>query len=557
MLALTFFTSNPTKLAHARYIAEREPLEVLGFRQRTYHAGYEEPRLHSRADLLKASHDSAVQQARKAGILSPRHLFILEDTSVMIEALSSSANEVPGLDVKYWMRETTFASLDTLIREAGGNRKAVVRSDVLLHVPSHYRKLWRVDSDYLIFTGEQSGTIVDEETAFETSVMYPWLDNQTFNKWFQPDAASGPLGQLGIAEANKYDFRRKSFEKLFQFLRERKLLPQTTPQRQLPLRNHVNYIICGYTCAGKTTASQHLARFYDYLHVEASDFMHLAYYMRHDVPDRILIGDFAEQALIEKPEVAAEAIAKYLQIDMESACVISGFRSIQEIAWLVEKLEEDGKQFRIVFVSASEALRFERMGDRNRSGDVNDISRFRSRDEQQRRMGLDAIASDPRTIVWENEHGMTHYLDVIDHDVGVQALGEPQLERWLSIVGQRRRLKLEDAILVGLLTQWTDDEKRPFFTTSEIAKIINELLSATSQKHKDNVSRYFNQNFYAYYEIEIEGVKATRRYRLSNTGYGKALRILRNYAENPEMPHGREASEVVKSLSTRGKDMDV
>ncbi|AUW46825.1 hypothetical protein CUJ84_pRLN2000283 (plasmid) [Rhizobium leguminosarum] len=61
----------------------------------------------------------------------------------------------------------------------------------------------------------------------------------------------------------------------------------------------------------------------------------------------------------------------------------------------------------------------------------------------------------------------------------------------------------------------TDDEKRPSFTTSEIAKIINDLLSKTSQKHKDNVSRYFNQNFYAYYEIEIDPTKGTRRYRLS------------------------------------------
>ncbi|NTG76131.1 AAA family ATPase [Agrobacterium rhizogenes] len=534
MLALTFFTSNPTKLAHARYLGEGEPIEILGFRQRTYHAGYEEPRLLSREDLLRGSYESAVQQARKARILSPRHFFILEDTSVKIDALSSDTEEVPGLDVKYWMRETTFGSLDASIRKAGGNRRAVVRSDVLLHVPTYYKRLWGV-GDYIVFTGEQSGSIVDKEQTFETNVMYPWLDNQTFNKWFQPDAASGPLGNLAIADANKYDFRRKAFNKLFQFLKERKLLRSPSPQGRLPLQRDMNYIICGYTCAGKTTTSQYLARSFDYLHVEASDFMHLAYYMRHDIPDRISIGDFAEQALIEKPEIAAEAIAKYLQADVESPCVISGFRSIREIDWLVEKLGEFGKQFRIVFVNASETARFARMVARNRAGDVSDFSRFRSRDEQQKRMGLEAIAHDRRTVIWENEGELSEYLEVIESDVGRAPLDEPDLDQWLLKVSRQRRLKLEEAILIALLTRWTDDEKRPSFTTSEIAKIINELLSETSQKHKDNVSRYFNQNFYAYYEVETDPSKGTRRYRLSNTGYGKALRMLRMRAQTPDL----------------------
>lgn len=528
MLALTFFTSNPTKLAHARYLVEGEPISVLGFRQRTYHAGYEEPRLQSRDALLKASYESAVQQARKARILSPRHFFILEDTSVIIDALSSPIKEVPGLDVKFWMKETTFDTLNDSIEAAGGSRRVVVRSDVLLHIPSHYRKLWGV-GEYIVFTGQQSGMIVEDERTFTTNVMYPWLDNQTFNKWFQPDGASGPLGSLAIADANRYDFRRKAFEKLFQFLKARKLLQPPTPQRRLPLQRDINYIVCGYTCAGKTTASQHLAKAFDYLHVEASDFMHLAYYMRHDVPvpDRISIGDFAEKALVEKPEIAAEEIAAYLQTDADSPCVISGFRSIREIDWLVEKLSEHGKQFRIIFVHSSEANRFARMVDRSRSGDVSDIARFRSRDEQQKRMGLEAIANDPRTVSWENDSDLSQYLRIIGNDVQRGALGEPDFNRWLPTLSQQGSFKLEEAILYALLTQWADDEKRPSFTTSEIAKIINELLSETSRKHKDNVSRYFNQNFYAYYEVEIDPVKGTRRYRLSNTGYGKALRMLR------------------------------
>lgn len=530
MLAVTFFTSNPTKLAHARYLAEGKPVEFHGFRQRTYHAGYEEPRLHSREDLLSASYDSAVKQAKKARILSPRHFFILEDTSVTIDALSTPTEEVPGLDVKYWMREATFGSLDASLRGAGGNRTASVRSDVLLHIPSAYRKLWGT-GEYVVFTGEQTGSVIEKEETFSTNMMYPWLDNQTFNKWFQPDGASGPLGSLSIADANKYDFRRKAFDKLFQFLNERKLFRSPTPQRRLPLQMEMNYIICGYTCAGKTTASQHLARTFDYLHVEASDFMHLAYYLRHDVPDRMAIGDFAEQALLEKPEIAAEAISKFLQADVESPCVISGFRSIREINWLVEQLGEYGKRFRLVFIDSSPEARFERMVRRSRTGDVTDLERFRTRDEQQERMGLDAIANDTRTVTWDNDGTLPEYLGLVENDVGRTPLGVPDLERWLLTAGGKKRFKLEEAILIALLTRWADDERRPSFTTSEIAKIINELLPETSHKHKDNVSRYFNQNFYAYYEIEVDALKGTKRYRLSNTGYGKALRMLRKHAQ--------------------------
>lgn len=120
MLDITFFTSDPTKLAHARYLAEKHPIRIKGFRQRTYHADYFEPRTQSRHELLEASYESAVAQSRKAGILNKRHFFILEDTSVRIDALSGEGEEVPGLDVKYWMREATLKDLNASIERSGG-----------------------------------------------------------------------------------------------------------------------------------------------------------------------------------------------------------------------------------------------------------------------------------------------------------------------------------------------------------------------------------------------------------------------------------------------------
>ena len=193
MRELTFFTTNQTKLAHARYIAERRLIRVVGFRQRTYHAGYHETRLRLREEILEASYRSAIKQIVKAGYSEASHPFILEDTSVRIDALSNSDEEIPGVDIKYWMEGRTFENLDTMLRAAGNLRSATVRSDVLLHVPRSYRTAWGSSNDFMIFTGEQRGSIVEMEGEFAANAVYPWLDNKSFNKCSSPMVALGRL----------------------------------------------------------------------------------------------------------------------------------------------------------------------------------------------------------------------------------------------------------------------------------------------------------------------------------------------------------------------------
>ncbi|MGO7632710.1 non-canonical purine NTP pyrophosphatase [Rhizobium leguminosarum] len=534
MLTITFFTSNSTKLAHARYLADGLPIKINSFRERTYHADYDEPRLQSRAELLHESYKSAVVQSKKARILSSRHFFILEDTSVRIDALSGDGRDVPGLDVKYWMKDATFESLNQSIALGGGNRAATVRSDVVLHIPDTYRRKWGIENEYLVFTGEQAGEIVDVEQDFSTNVVYPWLDNRTFNKWFRPLGAQAPLGMLAISEATKYDFRRKSFEKLFEFLQGKQRLTTPAVQDSLSLRDQMNFIICGYPCAGKTTSSQHLAKSFGYLHVEASDFMHLNFYLRHGVvpPEELSIGDFAEKALQEKPEIAAEVIGDYIASDPYAPAVVSGFRSLEEVRWLTHRMSQLGKQFKLVFVESGEEERFARMRTRNRLGDVDEIGKFRLRDRQQQRMGISDIVGDTETAVIPNISTIEAFKAEIDVMVGRPPAQEPKISQLLGRISQIPRVKLEDAILLALLTEWSDEGNRQFFTTSEIAKLANTVLGAKSKKHKDNVSRYFNQNFYPFYEIDVVGPKAVRKYRLSNTGYGKALRTLRSIVEN-------------------------
>lgn len=527
MRELTFFTTNLTKLAHARYIAEGRHIRIQGFRQRTYHADYDEPRLQSRGDILMASYRSAKRQMVKAGYSEASHPFILEDTSVRIDALSVAGEEVPGVDIKYWMEGRTFESLNAMLQAAGNVRSATVRSDVLLHIPSGYRAIWGTDAEFLIFMGEQRGSIVEEERRFETNLVYPWLDNRSFNKWFIPEGCGEPLGSLPIAVADEVDFRRKSFEKLFGFLKEAGYLTTPATQLQLQLERKPNIVLCGYTCSGKTTASQHLARTFGYLHVEASDFMHLSYYYRHGYRGVSSIGDFAESALSQKPTIAAEKIVEYLMDNLGEPVVISGFRAPEELEFLQKEMAANGRNFVLRFITADERTRFRRLCARARPGDDPAVEAFRARDLQQRRMGLERIRQLPEMLTLANHCSIELYLSAVDQIVGERRGEEIDMDAGFVAASSMTDIGLQDAILIALLSVWKSDESREFYTTTKIASIIANTFPKIQPKHKDNVSRYFNQDYYAYFDIYSSGAKAVRKYRLSNTGYGMAIQTLR------------------------------
>lgn len=527
MRELTFFTTNQTKLAHARYIAESRHIRIKGFRQRTYHADYVEPRLAVRGDILRASYESAKVQLSKAGFSEASHPFVLEDTSVRIDALSTEDKEVPGVDIKYWMQDRTFASLDAMLRAAGNDRHATVRSDVLLHIPSSFRSSWGLEVEFLVFTGEQRGSIAEAEYLFHTNLVYPWLDDRSFNKWFVPEGADKPMGALPIDIADAVDFRRRSFDPLFDFLEERRYFAAPITQLELQLHHKPNIILCGYTCSGKTTASQHLARRFGYLHIEASDFMHLAYYYRHGYRGPTAIGDFAEQALEQRPTIAAEKVVEYMLDHLAEPIVVSGFRAPEEVEFLENAMKARGKEFARRFINAGQVLRFSRLQARARPGDNITIEQFRARDLQQRRMGLDAIEQSSKTLSLQNEDSLEAYLEWINMLAEGAGGNDINIASSLTALARISEVGLQDAILIALVGVWKHDEARQFYTTTEVSALIARTFPTIRPKHKDNVSRYFNQDFYAYYEISSAPDNATRRYRLSNTGYGMAISRLR------------------------------
>jgi hypothetical protein len=254
--------------------------------------------------------------------------------------------------------------------------------------------------------------------------------------------------------------------------------------------------------------------------------MHLAYYYRHGYRGSIAIGDFAELALVEKPTIAAEKIVEYMRGHPGAPIVVSGFRSPEEVAYLEGAMESMGKALGRCFVRASEDVRFRRLQGRGRPGDDISLEDFRRRDLQQQRMGLDVIERSPDTLLVENERCLEVYLSEIDmlavHSQGIDL----NVANGLSRLEQVTEIGLQEAVLIALLSVWENDEARRFYSTTEIAGLIAKALPSVRPKHKDNVSRYFNQDFYAFYEI-ASSKNRIRTYRLSNTGYGMAIQTLR------------------------------
>ena len=517
MIEMVFLTSSRIKIAHARYLCRDYAVQVSGFHEKTYRANYDEPRIYDRTQLIELSYQNALECWLKAYPGGESKVFFIEDTSVIIDALSVE-RETPGLDVKYWMADTSFATLDAQLKKFGNNRRATVRSDLILHLPRELRSS-EVNKGYLWFTSTKSGTVVDKERMFDTNPMYPWLDNRTFNKWFVPEGCSQPISMLPIAEADRFDFRAPAFREMLAFLEgQQKIHRRTKPEMQASFDfDSLLFIICGPSCAGKTTLAEYLAERYGYYHIEASDFMYLSYYQRQGVSSRINIGDFAEQALHEQPEIVVEQILLNMTSGKPVPVIITGFRSPAEVEWF--RHYYTGKYtIELVYVTADDAIRCFRSLTRLRDGEAEDRKTFVRRDVQQAAMGLSELEKQFGGKRIENNGSRESYFNSFE----MRYIQKPQ-QLGDKVESDRPALpeKLENAILLALAEKW---QTREYFTTTEIAQLINQHFKLEDKpKNKNNISRYFNQTFYPYYEIRL--VDGKRKYRLSNTGYGKA-RIL-------------------------------
>lgn len=526
MFELVFLTSNNEKLAHANHLSKDYLVTIS--KQKNYGISYEEPRILDRQELIKQSIKDASERWKKNVSSPEKKFFFIEDTSVIIEAISSDSEEVPGVDIKYWMKENSFSSMDQVLKDHNNNRKVKVRSDIVLYLPDYYQN--DLGITHKIFTSFSEGTITEKEYNVKTNALYPWLSAKTFNKWFIPSGAQKPISMLSLKEADKYDFRKGAFEEMLEFLERlhaiRKKNHDSNPfSFQIPLgfKPH-NFIIVGPTCAGKSTLAEFLSKNFRYYYIEASDYMHLQYYRTHGTDSQVEIVDFAKKALKDNPSIVSNEILKTIKELDDIPVVITGFRHPDEIKTLLNNYS-GYNGFEVLVVSASESIRYERSKIRNRKDVQEDLAHFIDNDKKQLNMGLEKIIESHKNNI-TNERSFNEYYNAF-------------LEMYHQQFGNRKRTNdiynldhiipkvksLEDTIIITLFTLNETNNDKKYYTTTELSHLIKTTLGVN--KNKNNISRYFNQNYHPYYEILKENSK--NKYRISQSGLGRAKYLLSIY----------------------------
>jgi adenylate kinase family enzyme/inosine/xanthosine triphosphate pyrophosphatase family protein len=511
-LEIIFITSSRIKLAHLQYLAREYPITIA--KQKNYGIGYVEPRIYIREELLSESYKDALERFSKNVSNPDEKFFIIEDTSVIIDALSEDGEEVPGLDVKYWMKEHSFEMLDTMLKANKNNRKCSVRSDIILHLPKKMRE--KYGTDYMQFIGIVKGNIVSSEREYATNPSYPWLDNKTFNKWFAPEDDT-PLGAMNVHKSEQYDFRKNAFDQIRLLLEEEGYIKENiAPQiKQYALPLYFDHLILvGPTCAGKSTLASHLAEKYGYFHLEASDFMHQKFYELHGVNTELTIGNFAQKALLENPCIVADLVAEHMNRLKDTPVIISGFRNPQEIQCFLKKYKCD---INIIHINADIQIRYERNMNRQRKDDEIIFEKFEEKDQKQGEMGLYEMYSLYKESELLNEKGFEDFYNEFEARYG-KILPEIEVIDETKILFDNK-LKLEESILMAM---YYDLKSEREYTTTELATLIRDKLNI--EKNKNNVSRYFNQNFHPYFDA-VKGTPV--KYKLNSTGSSMARYLIK------------------------------
>ena len=546
MTDLTFVTSNQTKLAHARYLCREFNVNILSYKKFYYGIGYDEPRIYDRKQLLTASFYDAAARWKRNVSGSEDRIFFIEDTSMRLDALSDEENEVPGVDVKYWMKSINFEKLDAELRKHGNNRKCSVTSHIILFLTEELKKNSGINDDYKIFKSTAYGNVTDEEYNFETNILYPWLDDKTFNKWFVPEGHDVPVSMLDIANADSGDFRKDAFKQMLSFL---KTYGAIEDKRQIPnqlsLEFYDSFVVCGRTCSGKSTLGKHLVDDYGYYHIEASEFMTHKRLDTHGTRSKVDKHLFAANVLKTEPVFVVNRLIEYMhRNNIYDRFIITGFRTKDEIMDFLMKFHSE--RLRLVFVNTSFEERFRRWKLRQREQDNYTEERFRAIDRVQEGMGIGEIANMHGIISISND--TTEVIDI--YKCFEKIFLKNQMKEHISIANKDLKylkISLERAILITLALEFREDQSR-WYTTTEIAHLVNYHFKLISRS-KNNVSRYFNQAFYVYYEVQC--VNRKNRYRISPIGYSEAIKILRhiNHYISREYVVKSDTHEVINPLS--------
>lgn len=165
--------------------------------------------------------------------------------------------------------------------------------------------------------------------------------------------------------------------------------------------------VCGFPCAGKSTAAAFMEK-HGFLAIEASASMHQLY---KDARSALPISRFAQTKLKEAPESVPRMIAASIPRDVERL-VVSGFRSPHELQHM--RGIYPNADFRVIFIEADVAIRFERCRLRARQDAASDISAFAAEDREQELMGVAEIRRGPAVKAVDNSGSTKDLETVID-----------------------------------------------------------------------------------------------------------------------------------------------
>ncbi|MBS1825868.1 MAG: AAA family ATPase [Acidobacteria bacterium] len=468
-LKVVFYTSSTAKFSQARVVLGTIGIE-LSLRKHDSEP-YSELYDQSKEELIRAS----VAQVRNRGGGST--LFFVEDTTVRIEALSPSADDVPGLSTKEWFSTTSFSALHQSLLEAGDDRRATVKSCIGLFIP--------VINEVELFYGETTGVVCQPgEIASVTSPVYPWLDADSFNAWFVPEGANRVISMMSLEASIEHDFRAQALLRLADRLEQfaavlnapgtmiiRKQHRAASQQSLFPVVRQV-VIVVGPTCSGKTTMGHYVAEIEGWTYIDASDVVRILRSRRDRESEEI--SDFAHDLLAnEGPDVVARFIFEtYLSDQDQRNVIITGFRAIEEVQFFRNTVEN----VRVISLEAPQRVRFLRYLERNSRTRIGSLDEFKLHDERQFRLGLLRVAADISDIRVENAGSLETFVDQVrflfgEIDTRVGGISKPL-----------RRLRRSTSQLVRCLSALRDAGTP--LTTQELQKRLPA----------DDIIRYNNAN---------------------------------------------------------------
>jgi adenylate kinase family enzyme len=291
---------------------------------------------------------------------------------------------------------------------------------------------------------------------------------------------------------------------------------------QLSLQFYDSFIICGRTCSGKSTLGKHLVDDFGFYHIEASEFMTNKRLETHGTRSKVDKHLFAAKVLQAEPVFVVSRLIEYMRSNnIFDRFVITGFRTKEEIDDFQKRFHSE--RLRLVFINTSFDERYRRWKLRQREVDDYTEERFKIIDDVQEGMGISRVACMPEMISISNDTS-----DVISIYKDFQKKFLKEFKREAIYISKKElafvKISLEKAILITMALEYRNNQSH-WFTTTEISRLVNNVFKLI-KRNKNNVSRYFNQAFYVYYEVQC--VNRKNRYRISPIGYSEAIKMLRH-----------------------------